>query len=106
MRGRPTRRRIAAVSSIGRIGRIGLISLISLIMLIMAAPIVAAPNVAATCTHVLAIVERAGESVGEPEREACAQRFDAIRRDRGVLGWTWLAWCTRYADSIEEAGRC
>jgi hypothetical protein len=70
------------------------------------APILAAPDVEATCTHVLALVEPAGEPTGEPEQAACTQRFTQLRRDRGILGWAILSWCTRVAATVEEAARC
>jgi hypothetical protein len=70
------------------------------------APLLAAPDVPATCTKVLALVERAGEPVGPSEREACEQHYQRVRESRGVLGWTWISWCTRFANSIPEAGEC
>jgi hypothetical protein len=70
------------------------------------APIVAAPGVPATCTRILELAARAGESVGPSEREACEAHYGRLRASRGVLGWTWLSWCTRVAQSIPDAGEC
>ena len=78
----------------------------ALVIGLLLAPVIAAPSVPATCTKVLELAAWAGESVGAEEREACEQHYEQLRASRGVLGWTWLSWCTRVARSIPEAGEC
>jgi hypothetical protein len=87
------------------VGRAWLL-LAALLLGLLLAPVLAAPSVPATCTKVLALVAVAGESVSDSEREACEQHYQRARASRGVLGWTWLSWCTRFAQSIPEAGEC
>ncbi|MFO7567367.1 MAG: hypothetical protein R6X02_32285 [Enhygromyxa sp.] len=70
------------------------------------ASILGAPGVPATCTKILELATRAGEPVGEREREACEAHYGRLRASRGVLGWAWLSWCTRAAKSIPDAGEC
>jgi hypothetical protein len=70
------------------------------------APILAAPDVPATCETILDLAARAGEAVGAAEREACEAHYARLRARRGPLGWAWLSWCTRWAQSIPEAGEC
>jgi hypothetical protein len=71
-----------------------------------AAPIVAAPGVAATCERVVALVEATGEPVDGEGRAACEVRYAQLRGDRGPIGWAWVAWCTRLARTVDEAGEC
>lgn len=78
----------------------------ALLLGLLLTPVVAAPSVPATCTKVLELAVLAGESVGAADREACEQHYEQLRARRGVLGWTWLSWCTRMAQSIPEAGEC
>ncbi len=70
------------------------------------APILAAPGVPATCSKVLDLAERAGEPVGPAQRELCERHYERVRARRGLLAWIYLAWCTRFAHSIPEAGEC
>lgn len=78
----------------------------ALLIGLLLAPVVAAPGVPATCTKVLELAALAGEPAGAAEREACEQRYEQLRASRGVLGWTWLSWCTRAARSFPEAAEC
>jgi hypothetical protein len=71
-----------------------------------AAPIVAAPGVPATCERIVGLVEGGGELVDGEGRAACEARYAQLRADRGWIGWAWLAWCTRWAGSVDEAGEC
>jgi hypothetical protein len=64
------------------------------------------PDVEATCTNVLELAALADEPVGAEQREACEGHYGRLRASRGLLGWMWLAWCTRLASSIPEAGEC
>jgi hypothetical protein len=68
-------------------------------------PILAAPGIPATCTTILDLAAY-GEAVDEDDRYACEQHYGQLRSRRGVLGWTWLSWCTWLAHSIPEAGEC
>jgi hypothetical protein len=78
----------------------------AVIGLVLAAPVATAPGVDATCVEVLELATLAGESVGSAALEACVQHYEQQRARRGLLGWTWLSWCTRVAQSIPEAGAC
>lgn len=78
----------------------------ALLLGLLLAPVLAAPSVPATCTKVLELAALAGEPTGAEERDACEQRYQQLRASRGLLGWTWLSWCTRAAQSIPEAGEC
>ena len=68
--------------------------------------IVAAPDVAKTCTHVLALAEQAGEPVEPRDREACEQRYRSLQEQRGVRGWAKLARCVAGARTIPAALGC
>ena len=68
--------------------------------------IVAAPDVASTCTKVLELTELAGESANEADRAACEDRYAHERERRGAIGWANLSWCVHRARSIPDAGHC
>ena len=92
----PTRARRAWLLATGLIVALGL----------GLAPVAAAPGVAATCERVVGLVEDAGEPVDAAGRSACEARYTQLREARGWFGWAGLAWCTRWADSVDEAGEC
>jgi hypothetical protein len=68
--------------------------------------IVAAPDVASTCSKLLELAELAGESIDETDRAACEDRYAHERERRGAIGWAELSWCVRRARTIPEAGGC
>lgn len=79
---------------------------VALLLGLLLTPVLAAPGVPATCTKVLELATIASEPAGAEQREACERRYQELREQRGVLGWTWLSWCTRMAQSFPEAGEC
>jgi hypothetical protein len=68
--------------------------------------IATAPDVADTCTHVLALAEQAGETVDAGDREACEQRYATLRERLGLRAWAKLARCVARARTIPDAGGC
>lgn len=74
--------------------------------LLLAAPVATAPSVDTTCAKLLELAAIAGEPVSSSDSEACEQHYRDQRARRGLLGWTWLSWCTYAAQSIPEAGEC
>lgn len=70
------------------------------------AHIFAPPGVESTCARILELTEAAGEPAGPAERDACERRYRELREQVSVLRWARMAWCTRKARSLPDAGGC
>ncbi len=74
---------------------------------VIAASVLLAPDVTATCERIWMLVERSGERIDDPEeRELCIRELERRRESLGRLRWARLARCIASAESLSEAGGC
>jgi hypothetical protein len=79
---------------------------VAVVLAVALGRIVAAPDVASTCSKLLELAEIAGESTDEADRAACEDRYAHERERRGAIGWAELSWCVHGARTIPDAGGC